>query len=378
MNLVSLAMQYLAPVVLNRIASSLGIGQGLVGKAISAAIPSILAGLAGSAAKPGGASALGNVLSKIDPGMLSNLGNLIGGAGQQQLVDGGSSALSSLLGGGSAGALASAVGKFAGIDSGKTASLMGILAPVVLGTLAKEQKSSGLDAAGLANLLQSQKSNITAALPAGFSDLLAGSGLLDSVTGSMKAAGPAPAPMPEMAPVPASGGGLGKWLLALAAALAALYLLSTYGGNRAPVTEKAPEKPAATAPAENTPAPAEKAAPAPKSEAPAAPAGQAADLAGLATKAIGALTGSLGSITDEATAKAAVPALQDTSKQIDGLKAAALLLQGDARKPLAALVAAALPSLTAAVEKATGIPGVAAIINPLVQPMLANLTAITK
>ena len=60
----------------------------------------------------------------------------------------------------------------------------------------------------------------------------------------------------------------------------------------------------------------------------------------------------LGGVKDEATANAAVPGLQDIAKQIDSVKAAALF--GDAKKSIASLVAAALPGITAAVEKAVG------------------------
>jgi hypothetical protein len=62
MNLVSTILQFLAPAIINRIAGSLGVGQGLAGKAIAAAIPAILAGLASQASKSGGAAALSNVL----------------------------------------------------------------------------------------------------------------------------------------------------------------------------------------------------------------------------------------------------------------------------------------------------------------------------
>lgn len=357
MNLVSLAMQYLGPVIINRIASSLGIGQGVAGKLIAAALPTILAGLAGSASKPGGAGALGNVLSKVDPGILGNLGNLIGGGGQQQLVDSGTNALSGLLGGSSTNAIAGALAKFGGVDAAKGASLLGMLAPVALGTLAKQQKDSGLDAAGIASLLNSQKGNIAAAMPAGFSDLLKGSGVLDSIAGNLAQAAPAA----HVAPPQSSGGGLPRWLLPLVLALAGLYLVSSYGCNRQATTTAPVEKPAASAPAEKAPA--------------AAP---AQDLTGLATKAIGALTTSLGTIKDEATATAAVPALKDVASQVDGLKAAAALLSGDARAPITAAISSALPGITAAIEKATGIPGVGAIITPVLQPVVANLTALSK
>ncbi len=370
MNLVSTIMQFLAPAIINKIAASLGMNQGLAGKAIAAAIPAILAALAGSASKGGGAAQLANVLSKQDPGLLGNFASMLGGSGQQAMVNSGTSALSSLLGGSSANALAGAVGKFAGIDSGQSGSLLGMLAPVVMGQLAQTQKSSGLDAGGLASLLNGQKDNIAAAMPSGFSNLLAGTGLLDSIAGNLKS-GAATAtgtatPMPQA--VVDEGSSLSKWLLPLALGVAGLYLLSSYGCDRAPEKAMAPEKPAVTAPAPAA------TAPAPAATAPA----PAADLSGVATKALSGLMASLGTIKDEATAKAAVPGLQDAAKQIDGLKIAAGALSGDARKSIAMLIAAALPGITSSVEKAVGIPGVGAILTPVLGPVVANLEALSK
>jgi len=210
-NLVSLAMQLLGPMVISRIASSLGLSQGIAGKLISAAIPTVLAGLTGKAVQPGGATSLTNVLSKIDPSILSNLENIIGGPQQQQFTDRGTSALSSLLGGNAVNAIAGALGKFGGVDTSKGSSLLGMLAPVVLGTLSQQQKANGLDAGGVANLLASQKGNIAAALPAGFSDLLTGTGVLDSIASNV-----APAATPRTPQPPADSGGLGRWLIPLA------------------------------------------------------------------------------------------------------------------------------------------------------------------
>lgn len=353
MNLVSLAMQLLGPMVINRIASSLGLSQGIAGKLISAAIPTILAGLTGKAAQPGGATSLTNVLSKIDPSILSNLENIIGGPQQQQFTDQGASALSSLLGSNAVNAIAGALGKFGGVDTGKGSSLLGMLAPVVLGTLSQQQKANGLDASGVANLLASQKDNIAAALPAGFSDLLKGTGVLDSIASNV-----APAATPRTPQAPADSSGLGRWLIPLAALLIAAYLLWNFLNRGTPEPTAPPAPPAST-------------------EAP-APAAPQADLADLANKAIGALTGALATIQDEATARAAVPQLQDAGKQVDALKSAAALLSGDARAPLASLIREALPGVTSAIEKATGIPGVAAIIEPVVAPIVANLTELSK
>ena len=385
MNLVSTIMQFLAPMIINKIAGNLGVGQGLAGKAISAAIPAILAGLAGSAAKPGGGAALSNVLAQQDPGLLGNFANMIGGSGQKAMTDSGLGALSSLLGGTSSNALTGAIGKFAGIDSGASSSLLGMLAPVVLGQLAQTQKSSGLDAGGLTNLLAGQKSNIAAAMPAGFSQLLEGTGLLDSLAGHLKSTATA-APRAAM-PAPAamdSDSSMSKWIVPAALGVLGLYLLSSYGCNHQAEKVMVPATPpAATAPAEKAPAPAASTAPAATPAPVATPVAPAMPAAGMdavtmATKALSGLTASLGGIKDEATAKAAVPGLTDIASQIAGVKTAAALMQGDARKSLASLIGGALPGITSAVEKAVGIPGVGALINPVLGPMVANLSELSK
>ena len=179
MNIVSTIMQMLAPVIINKIAASLGVNQGLAGKAIAVIVPAILAGLAGKAATSAGAQDLSATLGRQDPNILGELGKMIGAPGQQSFTDKGNSLFGSLLGGSSKNALADAIGKFSGLSGGQSSSLMGMLAPVVLGGLAKQQKASNLDASGLANMLAGQKNNIAAAMPAGFSDLLAGSGLME-------------------------------------------------------------------------------------------------------------------------------------------------------------------------------------------------------
>ena len=153
MNIVSMAAQYLTPMLIDKVASSFGISSPIAQKAIAAILPTILAGLMGSSAKPGGVGALTNALGQQDPGFLGSLGNLIGGSGQSAAISAGTNILGSLLGGSSVGSLAGAVSKFAGVGDAPAKGLIGLLAPVVLGTLAKQQKESNLDGAGLARML---------------------------------------------------------------------------------------------------------------------------------------------------------------------------------------------------------------------------------
>jgi sporulation protein YlmC with PRC-barrel domain len=80
--------------------------------------------------------------------------------------------LSSLLGGGVLNTLVSTLSRFVGIGEGSTRTLMGLLAPVVLGVLGREQRAAGLETGGLARLLMGQRDQISAAMPVGLSDLL--------------------------------------------------------------------------------------------------------------------------------------------------------------------------------------------------------------
>ena len=57
--------------------------------------------------------------------------------------------LTSLLGGSKVDGLSGAIGRFAGLNQGSATSLLGALAPVVLGALGREQRAQGLDAQGL-------------------------------------------------------------------------------------------------------------------------------------------------------------------------------------------------------------------------------------
>ena len=175
-NLVSLVMDVLTPDIIARIAAALGLDRGAAQKAIGAAVPALLAAFAGSAAKPGGAGRLFDAVNQQGSGVLTNLAKTLDGSGPTALAERGSGLLASLLGGSTQSELANAVGKFAGISEGKGASLLGILGPIAMGALRKQQTASGLDASGLANLLASQGSNISAALPSAFANLLARDG----------------------------------------------------------------------------------------------------------------------------------------------------------------------------------------------------------
>lgn len=354
MNLVSTIMQLLAPVIINKIAASLGVNQGIAGKAIAAIVPAILAGLAGKAATSGGAADLASALGRQDSSILGNLGGLIGGPGQQSFTDKGNSVLGSLLGGSSASTLASAAGKFAGLGGSQSSSLLGMLAPVVLGGLAQQQKASNLDAGGLANLLASQKGNIAAAMPAGFSDLLAGTGLLDGLSTADKKAPPAPSMMPSAPSAVAEGNPILKYIVPGALVAIAAYLM--LGRSDGPVQI-------------------DKTAVPPALEKMAMP---GVEMPGQVTKILDGLKGTLSGVTDEATAKTALPKLQDMLAEIDKVKTGAAALPAEARHPLVVMISGIMPGVADMITKALAIPGVSGVLKPVLDQISASLGAMAK
>jgi Bacterial protein of unknown function (DUF937) len=185
-NLVSSVMQCLTPDLVAKIARTIGIDPELAQKVVAAAVPAILASFGGLAAKPAGAQQLSNTLEQQHPDMLAHITDAIGGSDQRAIADTGSGLLSSLLGGGGLNALVSAVSAHAGIDQSSGKSILGLLAPMVVGALGQQQRSGGLDANGIADLLSSQKDQIAAAMPSGLANMLGARGMLDAVDGSLR------------------------------------------------------------------------------------------------------------------------------------------------------------------------------------------------
>jgi sporulation protein YlmC with PRC-barrel domain len=169
-NLVSAISRFLTPDLIGKMASLSGLDRGTTQSAVGACVPAILSSLADLAAKPGGARQLADTIAEQPSGMLSNLAQTLGTGSLS--AEKGSGMLSSLLGGGVLNTLISTLSRFVGVGEGSTRTLMGLLAPVVLGLLGREQRAAGLETGGLARMLMGQKDQIAAAMPVGLADLL--------------------------------------------------------------------------------------------------------------------------------------------------------------------------------------------------------------
>jgi hypothetical protein len=359
-NLVSLIMQFLTPDMIGRIASALGLDRNNTQTAIGAAIPGLLAGLSGVAAQPGGAQKLVDTVRQ-QTGALGSFANMIGASGQSSLIEKGSQILSSLLGGRDQTALAGAVSKYAGLGQNASGSLLGMLAPIVMGTIGQQQGTRSLDAGGIASLLSSQKDNIVAALPAGFANLLGGTGLLDSLGGAARTATAAAG---QTARVTASAaraiGDTGQraasvsrnWLYWLIPLLAILALLIYFFRPAEQVVQPGvPTIPSLMV--------------------------GGLDIGKQVTDSITNLRTTLTGITDAASARTALPKLQEVTAQIDRVDGLLGQLSPEQRKVLAGVVNPLMPSLNQLFDKVLAIPGVAELLKPTIDALRAKLTLLT-
>jgi hypothetical protein len=382
-NLIALIAQFLTPDMIGRIASGLGIDRSLAQKAIDAAIPALLARLAGHASKPEGARQLSNVLAQQGPDALAKLRDAINGP-QRGLGESGWDPSSALLGGGTMNRLSAVIGNFAGIGEGTSKSLLSVLGPVVMGVLGQQQRNTGLDASGLAALLASQREEIAAAIPSGLTNQLSGAGLLDAVNeGARSSAAAASATANRIggasertiatasqAASAARSNAMSQlpfWLVALAVlAGLAWYFLRGHGGDevaeetRATATQTVEQARATTglATANLTVG--------------------GVDLAKQVNASVGTLSAALTGIKDIASAQAALPKIQEATAELDQVNALAAQLPPDGRKTLAGLIAAASPTIYQLCDKVVTMPGVGAIAKPAIDELRTRLDALTR
>jgi hypothetical protein len=363
-NLISLVIQYLTPEMIGRIATAVGLDRSTTQTAVNASVPALLAALGNAAMQPGGAQKLVDA-AKQHVGTLDNLVGMFGNGGQGALADKGSRMLSSLLGGQDQTVLGGAVAKFAGVGQGASSSLLGILAPIVMGTIAKQQGGGGLNANNIVSLFAAQKDNIAAALPSGLRDQLRGTGLFDVLHG---AAG-ATATMADQATraatsatqavtntgtraTNAAASGSSNWRY-WAIGAAAVVALLVYLSNRTP------QVPQITGSIQNMTV-------------------GGLDVGRQVNDSLASLRTSLQGVSDAASAETAQSKLQQVAAQLDKVTSLTGQLSPDQRRIIAGIISPAIPTLNQQFDKALAVPGVAEVLKPSIdtlKTMLASLTS---
>jgi hypothetical protein len=338
MSLVTEIMRYATPMLIDRVAAAVGINSTLARTALTYALPAVLGAFTSRAATPAGASALLDAVKGTDPNMLGSLEGMLGGAGKDQLLKNGSSMLSSVLGQGGVDGLLGGLTKNAGIGSGAAAALLPLVGQMALGGIAKS--ASGLDASGLANMLSSQKSSFETAMP--------------GVAGAARQATQA---AQQAVPAASSGGGIARWLIPLAAALAALWYFMSGPSTTMKTATEAVKTTAATATGLTV---------------------EGVDVAGTLTKTFGDLTTTIGTMTNADTAKAALPKLEEATKAIGTIEAVKAKFTPENKTMIGTLITAGLGPVKAAAEKVLATQGVGEVAKPVLDGLFAKIEALAK
>jgi hypothetical protein len=370
-DLVATISRFITPDTIAKIASGLGINRQAVEQAVGAGIPTILAGLVGLVSKPEGAQRLSSVLLQQPPGLLDEMKQSLGGVDQASMADHGSSILSALLGSGTMKSVAAAITDYAGIKEGAGKSILGLLGPMVLGVLGQQQRVSGLDASGLANLLTSQKDTIAKALPRGFAEQLTGTRILDSVgetwTGDSAAAARAAArarvPVDDrVSPVQAAEASAGPapWALALIALAAVAGLFWLLSG---PQTEQVADTTSPRTAVEG--------------RAVSVPAVNVTEVTQLASTSIDGLRTTLAGITDASSANDALPKLRSMATDLDKLSGLAQKLPPESKQRIADMVSKSMPTINTLIDKVLADPATANVARPVIESVRAKLSSLT-
>lgn len=362
-------------------ASGLGAPQGAIEKGVGAAAPAILAALIGATRTDSDIAALSAALSQAKAQTDTDFSSMSGGR-FRDVADAGGEALSSVIGGGQMGVLASKLRDFAGLPEGSSGALLGAVNSVVMRNLGTTATAHGLDGRALVDALNAEKSAIARALPGDFAKTLAGAGLIESVTDhlgirSVDPVAPAPrAPEPRPAvvrpaeprpaeyrpaaavrpePVVAEGRPWWHWV----AGLAALGLLAWLGSNLLRGTPE-PEVVRDTATEATTTATATVA--------------DASEVAATATGLFDRLGKALDGVTDEATARTAAPALAAIKDDLVGLQTSVGALSAEGRSTVQGIVATALPSIKAGADRLLGNSGIAAVLKPTLDEITKTIS----
>src|SRR5271165_5125517 len=112
-DLVSLVSQFLTPQLVGSLARAVGINEAIAQRLAAAAIPTILASLATTAAAPGGAQRLVDAVSNSDPDLLTKLTGALTGGNTGALAEG-ANLLGGLLGGSGLSSIAGALSQYSG------------------------------------------------------------------------------------------------------------------------------------------------------------------------------------------------------------------------------------------------------------------------
>jgi hypothetical protein len=234
---------------------------------------------------------------------------------------------------------------------------------MALARLGREAQEKGLDATGILGLLKGQKAAIAKAMPRDLAGELGGTGVLESL-GAVVHSNPVHAiskPLRAVNPMPAvpvgapATTGWWRWVLFVAvvvvvAAVAVMYLVPG-----APVAPKAPPAAASN---------------------PMIVAG--IDIGKPIGNALASVRTALDAIVDAPSASAQLPRRMSARDQLDSVEDSVDSLSEPGHVQLRQMVAAALPGIQESADRVFDIDGASAAVKPVVDDILAKLTAFSN
>jgi hypothetical protein len=355
MNLVKHIMDQLSGGALGQLGTLLGTDEETTERAATAAVPSILAALAGMTSNDDGLRKLTSALGGLDTSGLGNITQLLSN-NASSVLNNGTSLLGSLFGDSMVSGLTSTLSRLTGINAGLVRTVLAYLMPLVLGKVATQWKNQGGTGPALKSLFADQRDNIANAVPAGFS--------LDDLPSVGEVRKPAYTAARKMDREPVAAGSAMRWILPVALALVGGYLLWQFfprpGANQA-----AAERVSPTAAEVQT-------------MKPVLPAG--IDVPSLAhvRDDVGGLFTSLdmvlSEIRDAASAERAMPALRELNTKIDSFNQTFSQLHESAKTALRPEIE---QRIKVAVEKAnavSSVEGVGAEIKALIREIISKIT----
>jgi hypothetical protein len=308
--------------------------------------------------------------------MLGNLAGLLGGSQASGLGSIGGSLLSSLLGN-NLGSLVGTIASFAGMQPGIMKTLLTYLAPIVLGTVANSFKGAKPDAAGLTRLFSEQQDNIKAALPRGLS--LAD---FDTTSASPRRAEEARGAHRHEEPASAFPSWLPLLLLPLLGLVGYLMWPKAKEEPRAVVVNETVrrEGPVVVDRTEVVETQGNKVvADVVEETIKLAPdMAEALKVGEGLTGLFGNLGKVLGTVTNEETARAAIPQLNDYAPVLESLQKSTVALPEAGRSSIVELVTNNIGALQKVVDTVMAIPGVKEILGPVVAPMVETISKLGK
>ena len=161
MSLLELIQQQLGGQAVDNISQKLGADRGTTGNAIDAALPLLLSAVARNASNPDQAQSLERAVSQDHDGsILNDVPGFINRAESGP----GAGILSHVLGDRQQ-TVQNGLSQATGLDTGKTAQLLMMLAPLVMGALGRAKQERNLDAGGLSTLLAGENEHLKESAP---------------------------------------------------------------------------------------------------------------------------------------------------------------------------------------------------------------------